>query len=728
MTRLEKKIVCGFCPVHCQVAAAVEKGRVVEVRPYKIGAPGRVPGPPCLKLKGAVEYADNPKRLNVPLRRAGGRGEGTWERVGWDEALDDIAARLRAIIAKHGPEAVALCTTGESNCSYEYRERFASLLGTPNLVTPLQICYGPALQLSLMMGGWFMNFPVISMETRCFMMLGGNLSQNAVPLWNGLRLLRKVLGMKLIVADPRKTQAAREADVWLPVRPNADRALLWGMIHTIIEEELYDKAFVDRWCHGWDRLVDRAKDYPPEKVAGITWVEAEKIREAARLYATTKPAAIWHCMGIEEAPNSTHAILLRFILPAITGNLDVPGGEPMTEPHGKVRVSADVMEKDRLPERARSRMIGGDRFPYFSWRTWEKVQAGVERHWGCRLSTHWWSGSCHGPTAFRAMVTGKPYPVRAVIQEANNPFMTFSNPGLVHEALMSLDLMVAMDVVMTPSCELADYVLPAASWLEKPVLWGGDYFHYFIAGPAAVPPLHERRSEFDFWRGLGTRLGQSWPWETLEQAIDYRLQPLGMTLEQLMERQEGYDESEPRYRKYEAKGFATPTGKFELCPTLLEELGIDPLPPWSEPRATFLSDPDLAARYPMILIGARCVHYTHAQGRELGTMRRRHPDPLAQISPEAGRRLGIDEGDWMVIETPKGRARFRCRFREMNPMLVHAEMGWWFPEQAGASPSLHGAWPSNVNVLFDDDPETVCDPVSGAWQLRGFQCRVFKET
>jgi thiosulfate reductase/polysulfide reductase chain A len=223
MAQVEKRVVCGFCPVHCQVLATVEGGRVVDVKPYKIAAPGRVPAPGCARLTGAVEYADNPKRLNVPLKRVGARGEGKWKQVGWEEALGDIAARLRAVMEKHGPEAVAICTTGESNCSYEYRERFASLLGTSNLVTPLQICYGPALQLSLMMSGWLMNFPIIGIETRCFMMLGGNLSQNAVPLWTGVKLLREHLGMKLIVADPRKTEAAREADVWLPVRPNTDR-------------------------------------------------------------------------------------------------------------------------------------------------------------------------------------------------------------------------------------------------------------------------------------------------------------------------------------------------------------------------------------------------------------------------------------------------------------------------------------------------------------------------
>ncbi|MFC1945025.1 molybdopterin-dependent oxidoreductase [Chloroflexota bacterium] len=727
-----KRIVCGLCSSHCRLEARVEDGQFLGIEYHKKSESAAtqrwheaVAG--CLRAQAARDFVYHPERLNYPLKRAGDKGENKWERISWETALDEITEKLTSIRDTYGPEAVAFSCAGEHNCLTEYRLRFLNLLGSPNFIDHLQICYGPAIELELMTSGYMMHFPYLRPETNCVMLLGTNPSIAWTYLWRVI-LEKQSGGTKLIVVDPRRTDSAMRADIWLQPRPATDSALLLGMVNVIIAEGLYDKDFVGKWCYGFDRLAERAKQYPPETVAEITWVPADKIREAARVYATTKPAAIFGGMGIEEVSTASRSLQLRCILPAITGNLDVLGGDPLTEPNPNLRIMAEVEGYDLFPPDKKDLMIGADRFRLCSWEAWELLHKYVKKVRKEPLSAGWIWGGAHPPMVFRAMLTGEPYPVRAVIQDSQNPLLTLPNSKLIYEALKSVDLHVAMDVFMTPSCMLADYVLPAACCFEKPVLRGGDYYPYFDAGVAAIPPLHERKPEYYLWRELGLRLGQAeyWPWETVEEALDYRLEPMGYTFNQFVE-EKGYDNLPLKYRKYEEKGFGTPTGKFELYSTVLEELGYDPLPCYEEPPKSIVSDPELAKEYPLILItGGRVATYYQSQYRQFDSMRKRHPDPLAQINPEKAVELGINDGDWIWIETQMGRVKFKCKyFNGIDPRVVHAEHGWWFPEDPGEEPSLHGVWRSNSNAVLDDDPD-LCDPLSGAWPMRGQMCKVYK--
>jgi anaerobic selenocysteine-containing dehydrogenase len=277
---------------------------------------------------------------------------------------------------------------------------------------------------------------------------------------------------------------------------------------------------------------------------------------------------------------------------------------------------------------------------------------------------------------------------------------------------------------MTPTCKIADYVLPAACCFEKASLQGGNYTLYLQGSEAAVAPLYERKPEFYFWRELGIRLGQEehWPWQTLEEVYDYRLAPMGLTFRRFMDGK-GYDNPPSRERKYESKGFGTPTGKFELYSTMLEKMGYDPLPYWREPRVSKMNDAKLDADYPMTLLaGARNRRFYHSQGRQLASIRKRDPEPIAQLNSQTAESLGISDGDWLWIETPIGRATFKCRhFDGIAPDVVQAEHGWWYPED----PSLDGTWRSNINAVLDDDPD-LCDAVSGNFIFRGQRCRIYK--
>jgi anaerobic selenocysteine-containing dehydrogenase len=292
-----------------------------------------------------------------------------------------------------------------------------------------------------------------------------------------------------------------------------------------------------------------------------------------------------------------------------------------------------------------------------------------------------------------------------------------------------LDLYIVVDFFMTPSAQLADYVLPATTYLERPWLWT---YSGIVGSERALPKTvvgkYDRRDDYDVWRGLGVQLGQEadWPWETLEELYDSRLEPIGLSFREFMN-QGGFLSAPKHYKRYQKVGFATSTGKIELYSTTLEELGYDALPEYKEPAETPYSRPDLAKEYPLILItGGRAQPYYHSEHRQVQSLRKMHPEPIMQINRETAEKLRIEEGDWVWIESPRGRIKQKCTFFDgIDPRVVHAEHGWWFPEDDGAEPSLHGVWKSNINVLMDDDPD-VCNTISGGWPLRGFLCKVYK--
>jgi anaerobic selenocysteine-containing dehydrogenase len=726
-----KKSVCMWCHIHCRVEAHIKDGRLERIEEDK-DLPGaeqaRAIVRACPRARAAAEWLYHPDRLNYPLKRIGERGEGKWQAISWEQALDEIAEELKGIMERYGAEAIAT-SSGTGRTHDEYRIRFFNLLGSPNNIGQGLICYGPGSMVSRAIYGWPDFYPAVGRTTRCIMLLGANPKQAARGLWQAI-LISQREGAKLIVVDPRRTDAAARADIWLQLRPGTDCALYLSMINTIISEELYDKDFVDRWCYGFDKLAERAQDYPPEKVADITWVPAERIRQAARMYATTKPGVIVHTMGVEHLANCIEAIHARYILTAITGNIDVRGGEEMRSPHPQLREEYEIELNEKLSPGQKKKQIGAERFKLSSKYGNELITKTAKSRIGSGHTTF-----AHAPSVYRAMITGKPYPVKAMLTVASNPLVTQPNVKLVYKAIKSLELYVVHDFWLTPSAEIADYVLPCASWLERPGIfnyWDSASFVH-VADAVVSPKLegqHDRRPDYDLWRGLGIRLGQEefWPWLSLKEALAYRLEPFGFgSFDQFMQKTGGTIRPAKEEKKYEKVGFGTPTGKVELYSTILEKLGYDPLPKYYEPPESPVSAPQVAKDYPLILTtGVRHQPFYHSEHRQIDSLRKQHPDPLVQINPETASRLGIEDGDWVWIETPRGRIRQRCQYyKGIDPRVVAAQHGWWFPELPGEEPWLHGVWESNINVVTDDEPEH-CNQISGGWPLRGLLCKVYK--
>jgi len=735
---VRKRVGCFFCHNNCGLLVEVEGDRVVSVRGDPEAPWSR--GFMCERPRMfATKWLYHPDRVKHPLKRVGERGEGRWKRVTWDEALDEIAAKLRELKERYGPECLAFAEgTYRSDMNWA-RARFANLFGNPqNVISPGTICYLNTMAIELaVLGTPIFHRPHIR-GSNCIVFWGANPSESqsgGLPWNKTLERLAMKPRPKIIVVDPRLTECARRADLWLQIRPGTDLALELAWINVIINEGLYDREFVEKWCYGFDKLKERVKEYTPERVSEITWIPEDKIVESARTFATNRPSCIvWGVSLDQQGVNATYANMARTILIAITGNIDVPGGhllyEP-AEPKGFVHTSElELVEK--LPPEQRRKHLGGDRHRLMSWAGWELINQCFRRMFGLDFPVHPFVHT-PAPLLWRAILTGKPYPIKALITWQSNPLVWAPDTKLVYKALKSenLELHVVMDYWLTPTAMLADYVLPAATWLERPLCTMAESDMDIVkGGERAVQPLGEARTDYELFRGLGVRLGQAeyWPWETYEEVVEYRIKGLGLTYREWCERP-WTDYPKTGFKRYEKRGgFATPTGKVELYSTIFEKLGYDPLPRYVEPPESPISTPDVAKEYPYILItGARFRPMYHSEHRQLNLgSRELHPDPIVEVHPHTARAHGIRDGDWCWIETRRGRIKQRARLTwGIHPRVISVEHGWWFPERPGEDPVLYGVFESCANVLTLSEPDTL-DPLVGGWCNRGLLCRIYR--
>ncbi len=735
-----KRLICTFCNCNCGVLAHVREGKIVRItgNPDNAISGGYV----CRRIKYAIKWLYHPEQLKYPLKRLGARGENKWQRITWEQALGEIAEKLGALKEKYGPETLAVTEGTLRGAQFWERSRFCNLFGNPhNVFHPGTACALNRFALGHTIAGYEVSqkdpgAEFLLKHTNCFVLWGTDkTSSDPRGIGQALRERRK-RPIRFIVVDPRVTKTAEVADFHLQLRPGTDCALALGWTNVIINEQLYDKDFVRDWTVGFDELAGRAQEYPPQLVSEITGVRTDDIVRSARMFADSKPAVIIAgCATDQIGLNGTRVEQVNAINQALTGNIDIIGGSMMNgigprNDKGRFIRDVELEALDSVSGEQRRKQIGFDRFKIMSWAGYEHTTGPHEKFYGLPEFTMHRVGAS-APLLWRAILTGEPYPVKALINWESNPLQWAANTRNVYNAMKSpnLELFVVHDFWMTPSALLADYVLPAASWMESSY---ADTFEDFrdavVGGEKAVEPLGERRDNYYFWRGLGTRLGQKdhWPWETMEEVIAYRLKPMGITFEEFIKT--GALLTPIEEKKYEKSGFPTPTGKFELSSTILEKLGYDPLPFFEEPAESPVRTPDVAKEYPFILItGTRFMPQYHSEHRHFGTgMREVNPDPLADVNIKDAGRLGIHDGDWIYIETRRGRIRQRARVSDkILEGVVNVQAGWWFPEMPAEDPSLHGLWESNANVLTLDDPDT-CDPLSGGWQVRALLCKIGK--
>jgi len=690
------KSTCTFCVAGCGVLIHMKDAVPVKIE----GNPDHPvnKGKLCAIGKASLEYLNHPNRLNHPLKRVGSRGEGKWEKISWDEALKLTAAELNNVKEKYGAKAVAFMQGGAKGYQDSYFARLANAFGSPNISSMAPVCHHARLRSSIATYG-YMSVPDYDYSPACVIIWAANIPATAFPKISEISKALKG-GAKLIVIDPVETKHAKMADIWVKPRPVTDLALALGIINVIINEELFDKEYVIKWTVGFDSLKLHVQKYTPEKVSKITWVPAETIRQIARLYATNKPAWIIAGNGFDNNLNNYQSGRALAILRAITGNIGIRGGEvEWAEPSIATKESPEIHRHDFIKPEMRALRVG--------------IEENILPNFFAALQQK----------LLKTMLTSKPYPIRAALIHGVSLLHTCSNVTEVYNCLKNLDFLVSIDLFMNPTTELADIVLPVCTYLEINHIHPAFEFPFVGGVIQKVSQRGDCRSDFAIINELGKYLGLSDRfWESEEWLNDTILKPSGKTFEDL--KQSGFIHTHTKkYSTIDKNGFNTPSGKIELYSNQLKEWGSDPLPIYYEPPESPLSEPDMLEEYPFVLTSWKIPVYIHSRGRQIKSLREKHPDPLILINRSAAKKIGIKAGDWVCIETKRGKIRQKAALStNIDPRVVILEHGWWFPEKVA---DLHGWYESNINVLTSSNP-----PYSrelGSVSLRGILCKIYKE-
>jgi thiosulfate reductase/polysulfide reductase chain A len=695
---------CWECSTCCGALATVRDGRVVDFAPNRDHPYSK--GAFCIKgIRGAPGITYGASRLLFPMRRIGARGEGKWARVSWDEALSEIADGLARVRDKHGPEAIVGATSG----AYFSRSLILALtlrsIGSPNWMINQDLCGGCRAVSARVMGLDITRGEDID-NTRCALIVGRNPSIADPVEWAALKAAKK-RGARIVVVDPKRTQAAQMADLWLAPRIGTDAALALAMVHVLITEGLYDKAFVESRCHGFEQLAQRPAQFPPDVAASIAGVPAEQIVAAARMYADG-PSTFVSGHGIDAFSAGVQTFRAYHCLVAISGNVDRPGGNLRlrTPPGFKSYMQLLHMPQFRLDAAIEQRTIGADRFPLWA-------------------GPRGWQTACHNPSVIEAMLTGRPYPVRALYASGVNILVTYPDTRRTIEALRALDFVAVAAHAMTPTAEFADIVLPKTTTLEE------EEVSFMPSGPtvlftrAVAARQGEARSEIDIALPLLAKMAERravtrhlLPWRSQREFNRYLLGDSGILIEDL--ERTGY--AQVVTERVADRPYATPTGKIELFSTTMESLGLDPLPACDAPSRDRLPAVE-TGRYPLILVtGDREKTYHHSRFRDQAWAVKVSPDPRLTMHPETAHALGLDDGAWVRLEVAggKGDCRLRVKLTDATPRdVVNTGMGWWRPSDAAPE---HGALDININAALSYDGPW--DPVSGSSDVRGLPCRV----
>ena len=701
----EYKAACRGCHGGCMHIVSVEDGKVVKVRPDPDGPLNQ--GRACVKGMSIIEQMYHPDRLLTPKKRIGPRGSGEWIDITWEEAYDEMAEKLNQLRNTYGPECVSIFSgTGRHHLAQFWR--FGNVLNTPNAASSgALICLGPRKNAGEFCAGHFAGVDYYGDVKPAGILVWG--ANPAISGADGeLQFLIKdavKAGTPLIVIDPKPNELTKAAKLWLPIRPGTDGALALGLIHIIIEEELYDKAFVEQYTYGFEALAERCREFSPEKVAQITDLSVEQIYECARLLASIHPLSMeWGC-AIEQSTNAIDTCRAIFMIPALLGNYDIPGGfvESM-----EIAPTADLLFQRLEPEVAKKGIFGG--YP---------LNDGTMSP---KLFAHPW-------LTLDAIKTENPYKIRALISCANNTLLSVADSNHTYECLKELDYFVYMDFFMTPTAELADIVLPAALWPEVDSIFCMPEFGDVVAlCMQKCVQVGDCKSDEEFMMELCQRMGLDYGAETQEEILQDILTEMGhrrpeyagMTFDDF--KALGWVAPKREYEGYKKRGFHTETGKFQFASPRLAAAGCDPVPTWREVPESPVSRPDLLPEFPLILTtGSRTQSYFISNNRQIKSLRKLHPFPLVSMNPKTGEKYGIQEGDWVYIETLRGRITQKATFLEDMPEnVISCEMGWWYPEAAAPD---YGWQESNANVLTVGQPP--CDPIGGAYQLRALLCKIY---
>ena len=708
-----KKGICGVCPAACWVEIGLKNGKIVDIREDDSHPLGMI----CHRGKHAPEIVYSSHRLKYPMKRKGPKGTYGFERISWDEAYDTIVSNLNNIKQESGPEAVSIYTgrgAFELSLCDMYQPADAAVssasnmlfpFGSPNTMGVGALCYVSFAMIAphVTMGRMLINMYTDIENASTLIIWGTNPATDSPPLDMHRLELAVKRGAEVIGIDPKKSEAIKRTGAeWIPIRPGTDGALALGMIHQIIEEEIYDRDFADNWCYGFDELKQYVQHFRPEMVEEITGIPADKIIRLARKIADSNAACPVMYTGLEYSNSGIQAIRAVTTLFALAGHLDVPGGIGLGMPDSQFTVNKSCNQQNPALEKA----VARDKFPLYSK----------------------YRGESHASGLIDAVLKKDPYPIRGLIIHGGSICTSWPQTEVWEKALSGLDFQVCIDRQLTADAKYADIVLPATTMFEIDSYC--IYGSIFRLREKIIEPVGEARNDYLIMAELARKLGYGHLYPQSEkEMVEFVLQGTGYSLKDIKKAGGWVQKDSPsmEYRKWEKgllradgkKGFDTPSGKFEIRSGILEEYGYEPLPKYKEVKEGPLERPDLLNEFPLVFnSGARTQTDFRSQHHGIKGLNQDHPEPRVEMNPvDAGKR-NIKTGDLVEVRTQRGAVPFRA--------LVTDEIAAGSVEcnQGGGTPVGPKSWQKwNVNYLTDINNY---DEISGFPVYKALLCEVTK--
>jgi anaerobic selenocysteine-containing dehydrogenase len=635
------------CPDTCAMLVEVEDGQATRVS----GDPSHptTQGFLCTKVARYLERVYSPQRVLYPMRRVGPKGEGRFERISWDEALDFVAARFREIAdSEDGPEAILPYSYGGTMGLVNGKSmdrRFFHRLGASLLArTICSTAGGDAMTYTVggNIGTDMENFHL----ARLIVLWGTNTLTSNIHLWPQIKQAL-ANGARLIGIDPYRNRTLDHAHHHIQLRPGTDAAFALAVMNVIVSEGLEDRDYIERYTLGFDRLCERIAEYPPARAASICGIAEDEIINFAREYAMTKPAVIRINYGLQRHAGGGMAVRAIACLPAITGAWRDVGGGLLLSSGGMFKLNEFALQRPDL--------IRGNP------RTINMVKLG------------------------EALTSIKP-PIRALYVYNSNPAAVAPDQSRVIEGLRREDLFtVVHEQFQTDTADYADILLPATTQLEHRDLVRPYGHYYLVYNEPAIAPLGEAKPNWEVFKLLAERMGfeedcfKDTDEDIIRQALETDdLALSGITLERL--KREGWVRLNlpEKFAPFAEGGFATPSGKCEFYSEQMERMGLDPLPNYVPPRESAETAPELAARYPIQLLSPPANSFLNSSFSHLPSFLKSERRPIVEINPEDAARRQISDGDTVRVWNDRGQCQLIAHIStRVKPGVAVALSIWW---------------------------------------------------
>lgn len=643
------KTVCPHdCPDTCSIVAQVEEGRVISTK----GDPAHpfTRGALCAKVIRYSERIYSPDRLLYPLRRVGAKGEGRFERVSWDEALDEIASRLKQTIQKHGSESV-YCFEGSGNMGIiqmnahsPFFHKLGASQGRGNLCSPAADV-GWNYTIGAMLG----SRPESVKQTDLFLVWGSNMASSNMHMLAFFKEAKKH-GAQMVVIDPYKNRTAKQADWYIPIRPGTDAALALGMMHVLVEEGLIDQAYIEKYTLGFPELSESLADYTPERVEQITGVPAEDVKRLARMYGQARAPFIRIGIGVSRSRRGGMSIRTISCLPGLVGAFHKTGGGALMFTSGAFPINMEAIYRtDLLPKETR---------------ILDNVRLGYN------------------------LLNQDVSPIKCLFVTGSNPVLSCPDAGMVRNGLLREDLFtVVHEQFMTDTVAYADIVLPATTSFESFDVFKSYGHTYLQKAEPVIPPLGEARSNYDLYTALGRRMGYT------EDIFSKPIRDLVWDLFPSLQTNETLHDDFQQGKTIElfniddafADGFPTPSGKLEFYSEQMKKDGYPPLP-------TYLEVDEEEGDLHLLTPPAHFTLNTSFGGVE--ALREKEGKPTLQVHPVDAAVRGIEEDGWIEAYNQRGSVQLWARLtEEIPPGTAVAEGVWWSRDTPDQKP---------INLLTSD--------------------------